>query len=441
MDLSDPLLYGNITVRIFVILYHNSIESRAMKNLILKIDRPASGGQFIARHEGMVVMVKGHVLPGETVEVAVENEKKDYLAAYAVKILEPSPQRIIPPCEYYGICGGCSFQHVPYDIQVRLKEDILRDCLKRIARTETELAPSVVSGDQWHYRQRGQFKISAEGFGLHKKGTNDVIHTSRCLLMDDAINKYIQQANGLVRGTRLKEFHITGGDSLVAQIITRKHALTPRDAEGLASQLINAGLSGMIAMIGDSVPMSFGKTYMTASLLQYKYTLSPPSFIQANWRLNQTVVKIVRDTLLPLGGMKVLDLYAGAGNFSIPLAGEAEVTAVEGNPYAIEDGRRNLELNNTANCTFIRSTAEHFRPTGHFDVVVLDPPRPGLSHKVMLKVLDMLPERIVYLSCNPATFARDLRKLSAKYNIDSVRMIDFFPQTFHIEVLAFLRLR
>lgn len=412
-----------------------------MQNLILRIDRPASGGQFIARHEGKVVMVKGHVLPGETVEVAIENEKRDYLSAHAVKILEPSPQRITPPCEYFGICGGCSFQHVPYDMQVNLKEDILRDCLKRIAQMETALSPSLVSDNTWHYRQRGQFKISAEGFGLHKKGTNEVIHTSTCLLMDPAINTYIHQANGLVQGRRLKEFHITGGDSLVAQIITRKNALSPHEAEDLASQLIDAGLSGLMAMIGDSAPLSFGKTYMTTGLLHYTYTLSPPSFIQANWKLNQSVVKIVRDSLPSLHGRKVLDLYAGAGNFSIPLAGEAEVTAVEGNPYAIEDGRRNLEINNITNCTFIRSSAEHFRPDDHYDIVILDPPRPGLSYKVMIKVLDLAPERIIYLSCNPATFARDARKLSVKYDIESVRMIDFFPQTFHIESLAFLRLR
>jgi 23S rRNA (uracil1939-C5)-methyltransferase len=412
-----------------------------VENLILTIERPAFGGKFIARHEGKVVMVKGHVLPGETVEVAVENEKKDYLAASAVHILEPSPQRITPPCEYFGICGGCSFQHVPYDLQIRLKEEILRDCLKRIAQTEMELAGPVAGTDQWNYRQRGQFKVSGEGFGLHIKGTNDVVHIEKCLIMDNAINEYIQRANRLIQGTRIKEFHITCGDSLVAQIITRKKALSPRDAGELASQLIDAGLSGLTILVGDSAPLIFGKTYITTGLLNYQYTLSPPSFIQANWKLNQSVVKIIRDTLHPLKGKKVLDLYAGAGNFSIPLAGEAEVTAVEGNPHAIEDGRRNLEINNIMNCTFIRSSAEHFRTSEHFDIVILDPPRPGLSHKVMIKVLEMLPERIVYMSCNPTTFARDLKKLSIQYDIGSVRMIDFFPQTFHIEALAFLRLR
>ena len=412
-----------------------------MKNLVLKIERPAFGGQFIARHEGKVVMVRGHVLPGETVEAAVENERKDYLAASAVNILEPSPQRITPPCEYYGICGGCSFQHVPYDLQIRLKEEILRDCLRRIAQMEMELAGSVIGNDQWNYRQRAQFKVSGEGFGLHIKGTNDVVHTDKCLIMDNAVNEYIGRANRLIQGTRIREFHITCGDSLVGLIITRKNALSPLDAGELASQLIDAGLSGLMLLVGDNVPLIFGKTYITTSLLNYQYTLSPPSFIQANWKLNQSVVKIIRDTLHPLKGKKVLDLYAGAGNFSIPLAGEAEVTAVEGNPYAIEDGRRNLEINSIKNCTFVRSSAEKFQTTDRYDIIILDPPRPGLSHKVMVKVLEMLPERIVYISCNPTTFARDLRKLSAKYDIESIRMIDFFPQTFHIEALAFLRLR
>ncbi|MBI5663607.1 MAG: class I SAM-dependent RNA methyltransferase [Nitrospirae bacterium] len=412
-----------------------------MKNLVLKIDRPAFGGQFIARHEGKVVMVRGQVLPGETVEVAVEEEKRDYLAASAVKVLEASPLRIAPQCEHFGVCGGCSFQHVPYELQVSLKEEIFRDCLRRIAGIEVELADSIESEDPWNYRQRGQFKISDEGFGLHKKGTNEVVHTAKCLIMDNAINAYVQRANKLVQERRIKEFHITSGDTLTAQIITRRNAMSPPDAEEVASQLIDAGLSGLMMLIGDNPPLSFGKAYITTGLLHYKYTLSPPSFIQANWRLNQSVVKIIRDALQSLKGKKVLDLYAGAGNFSIPLAGEAEVTAVEGNPYAIEDGMRNVEINDIRNCAFIRSTAEKFRPADHFDIVILDPPRPGLSHKVMIKVLEMQPERIVYMSCNPTTFARDLRKLSDRYKIDSVRMIDFFPQTFHIEALAFLSLR
>ncbi len=430
-----------MTRRMFVILYHNSIRSILMKNLILKIDRPAFGGQFIARHEGKVVMIKGAVLPGETVEAAVENERKDYITASAGKILEPSPLRITPQCDYFGICGGCSFQHIPYELQVRLKEEILGDCLKRISHMEIDLDASIISSNQWAYRQRGQLKVSSKGFGLHKKGSNDVINIDECIIMDNAINKYIKQANDLVKETRIKEFHITSGDSPVAQIITRKNALSPPDTGKLASRLIDSGLSGLMALIGENPPLCFGNTFVSTSLLNYKYTLSPPSFIQANWKLNLSVVEIILNTFHPLKGKKLLDLYAGAGNFSIPLAGEAEVTAVEGNPYAVEDGRRNLAINNITSCGFVHSSAEDFHTKEHFDIAILDPPRPGLTKAAMRNILSIMPGKIIYLSCNPATFARDLKTLQAKYEIGSIRMIDFFPQTFHIEALALLSLR
>jgi 23S rRNA (uracil1939-C5)-methyltransferase len=145
---------------------------------------------------------------------------------------------------------------------------------------------------------------------------------------------------------------------------------------------------------------------------------------------------------MPLQGKRVLDLYAGAGNFSIPLSVRAgQVVAVEENPYAVEDARRNLELNGIKNCKIIRSTAEKYRMTGKFDVLLLDPPRPGLTQEVAKKILEASPDRIVYISCNPATLARDLKKMKERYDLLSVRQIDFFPNTFHLEAVAILKLR
>ena len=188
--------------------------------------------------------------------------------------------------------------------------------------------------------------------------------------------------------------------------------------------------------------MRYGKPYIALNLENLKYTVSPKSFFQSNWKLNQTVVAFIKENLLPLKGKKVLDLYSGAGNFSLPLAGDADkVIAVEENPYAIEDGRRNLKVNNIKNCKFIRSPAENFRMMDNVHIVILDPPRQGLSSETVNKMLKITPERIVYISCSPSTFARDLKKLLEKYSIESIRMIDFFPQTFHIEALAFLKIK
>lgn len=412
-----------------------------MSTLNLNIERPAFGGAFIARHEGKIVMVHGATAPGERVEATVDNEKRDYLTASVSKIIEPHPERIDPPCQYFGICGGCTFQHIPYPLQVQIKEEILRDCFKRLTKTEIELSTPLISEDPWNYRLRMQFKVSPEGIGQHKKGTNEIVNIDKCLIMHEDINEFIKNSRDILKGTRLKELHITSGDQLIAQVITRQKALLPPQNNTFASALLEHGISGVIIRRGELEPDRYGTPYVTLDLLGLQYTVSPPSFLQVNWKLNQKVAALIKDHLQPLKGQKILDLYAGAGNFSLPLADSADVTAVEGSGYAAEDGLRNVELNGINNVTFVRSSAEKFTSDEHFNVVILDPPRPGLSRKAMKNLLRIHPERIVYVSCNPATLARDLRNLSEWYRLDSIRMIDFFPQTFHIESLAYLSLK
>ncbi len=412
-----------------------------MQKLILKVDRPAYGGLSIGRHEGKVVMIKGAVLPGETIEAIVENEKKDYLAASVKKIMETSDDRISPACKFFGICGGCHFQHIPYARQIRIKEEILRDCLKRLAKTEIDLSEPVINNNPWNYRLRGQFKVSREGMGFYRESAGEVINIDSCLLMVKEINGYFQKAKILLKGHNIKEIHITAGDSIIALIRTPTRAMSAAGWNKFASGFFDSGFSGLFIETADKRILRYGKPFVTLHIKNLEYTVSPMSFFQSNWILNQSVARIIKDSLQPLTDKKILDLYAGAGNFSLPLAMDAGVIAVEENPYAIEDGKRNLEINKIENFRFVRSSAGKFRAKDRFDVVILDPPRPGLTKRAMNKVLSLMPERIVYISCNPATFARDIKKLSGKYDIESIRMIDFFPQTFHIETLAFLRLK
>jgi 23S rRNA (uracil1939-C5)-methyltransferase len=412
-----------------------------MNALILKIEKPGYGGLFIARHEGKVVMVKGAVLPGETVAAEVDSDKKDYLTASVTEIIEPSTERTEPRCTHFGVCGGCSYQHIPYNLQVRLKEDILRDSLKRVAKIDISLDNSIINKEPWHYKIRAQFKLSDSGIGFHKQATRDAVPLDKCPIMTAGINESIPRTGPLLKGTGIKEIHITEGNSIIAQVIARESDLRPSDAGKLASALLDSGISGVTVIRGNTMPMKFGISFTSLRINSIDYTLSPSSFVQSNWRLNCIVADFIKKHLQPLHGKKILDLYAGAGNFALPLAQEAEVTAVEGNPFAIEDGRRNIKINGIKNFRFIHSPAEDIHTDEHFDIVILDPPRPGLTKKAMRKVIKILPETIVYVSCNPSTFARDLRTLTDKYEIESVRMIDFFPQTSHIEALAFLRLK
>jgi 23S rRNA (uracil1939-C5)-methyltransferase len=408
--------------------------------LTLKIEKPAYGNVFIARHDGKIVMVKGHAMTGETVEVRIEKERKDYITASISKIIEPSTDRIEPKCKYYGICGGCHLQHIPYSLQVKLKEDVLKDCLRRIGKIDTDISESLRGTAQWNYRLRGQFKVSGDEVGFYRENTRDIVDIESCPIINDDVNDHLDKARELLNADGIKELHITAGDRTAALLKVTKEFPHNVDLNSLASDFRNSGFPGLSIDTGENMVLNFGDPYISLALDGLDYSISPMSFIQGNWNMNLSIIKYLKEQLNDVKGNKILDLYSGAGNFSLPLAERFEVTGVEENPHAIEDGRRNLEMNGINNYQFIKSSAEDYKADEKFDVIILDPPRPGLTNEAMSNVLEMMPHDIVYISCNPTTFARDLKKLSSRYNIKSVRMADLFPQTFHIESLAFLSL-
>lgn len=397
--------------------------------MVIKALSPVYGGYVISRADG-IIFIRG-ALPEEIVEISITEKKKDYSVATVKNVIEPSPHRIEPLCPVFGTCGGCHFQFISYEKQVSMKEEVLIDSLQRIGNIETPLSPAVTGNDH-HYRYRGQFKISRKGeIGFYKEGTRDVVSVEECPLMIDKINillKRIREKN--LSG--LKEMHISYGGTATALI--KPEALR----DDIELSLIDMGFSGVSFENGESV----GRDYITLDLNGLSYTITPWTFFQAHWDLNRKVVELVVNSLYPLEGMHVLDLYAGAGNFSLSVARHAaQVVAVEENPYAVEDGQRNAKLNNIENCKFVKTSAEKYKAHEKVDILLLDPPRPGLTDEVSKKILKFLPQRIVYVSCNPSTFARDLKKLKDNYNIDSIRMIDFFPNTYHVEALAFLSLK
>lgn len=409
------------------------------KTITLKAEFPAYGGLSIGKWKGKVVFIK-NTIPGEMIEAKLEWERKDYYTASATKILEPSPDRIKPDCKFFGLCGGCQFQYITYNRQTRLKVQILQDCLKRLARIEIPLSQPLIYDNPWNYRCRGQFKISHGKTGFYKEKTREVIDIDNCPLMTEEINEHLAKAKPLLKNIALKEIHISYGDKAVALIKTEDRQFGGWDE--LSSVFLKSGFSGLVIDLGGKRLLKYGSRYITLDLEGLKYTISPMSFFQSHWRLNQAVVRFIKESLQPLKGKRVLDLYSGAGNFSFPISLDAdEVIAVEENPFAIEDGERNLQINGIKNCRFIRSSIEDLDIKDPIDILILDPPRPGLTNIAINKILTIMPERIAYVSCNPTTLSRDLKKLLAKYELDSIRMVDFFPQTYHIESLAFLRLK
>jgi 23S rRNA (uracil1939-C5)-methyltransferase len=250
--------------------------------------------------------------------------------------------------------------------------------------------------------------------------------------MKDEINGLLKNIKGLARAHGLKEVHLSFGDA--AAVLLRCNDWQACDPERFRA----AGISS----IACNDALTEGAGYVAFDLLGLKYTVSPWPFFQAPWSLNAKVMERIVQAAAPLTNCTVLDLYAGAGNFSLPLAENAqEIICVEENSRAVEDGTRNLKLNGLKNCRFVRSTAEKYRIAKKIDLLILDPPRTGMTVEVGEKVLENAPDRIIYLSCNPSTLARDMKKLKGKYEIVSVQMVDFFPNTFHIEAVVFLQLR
>ncbi len=406
----------------------------------IKADVPVYGGRSIGRLNGKIVMIKG-AIPGEIAEVRLEEEKKDYSLGTAVSILTPSPDRCVPECGYFGSCGGCQLQFIAYKRQVRLKEEILRDCIRRIAKAGTELSPSMVGSSPWKYRLRGQFKISHGRIGFYREKSREIIDIDACPLMAEEVNQYLAKARAMLGNMTVGEIHISFGNGAVALLKTsHSEGVAGIDLNKLSGDFLENGFSGIVIKLPDRKALQRGKQYLTLYLEGLKYTVSPLSFFQSHWSLNQAIVGFVKSALHPMKGQKVMDLCSGAGNFSLPLAVFAdEVVAVEESADAVRDGRRNADINGIKNCTFINSAMDSAAISNDVDTLIVDPPRPGLTGRTIDNILSAAPERIAYISCNPTTLARDLKKMAAKYEIDSIRMIDFFPQTYHIESLALLR--
>ncbi len=260
-----------------------------------------------------------------------------------------------------------------------------------------------------------------------------------CPLMVDEINEAFINAKRLLKNTDASELHICRGDKNLALI--KVPSSTRHTWKDISKDLLDAGFQGVRVEIEGKQPLLFGAAKLNLELDGIKYSVSAESFFQANWSLNRALVDLVLESLKPVG-KAVLDLYAGAGNFSLPVSRLArKVVAVEEGRSSVKDGKENVKRNKIENCQFVSVSVDGFNIREKFDAVIADPPRAGITDAGIGKILSMMPERIAYVSCNPATFARDLNKFQKDYKVESVRMVDFFPQTYHIESFALLTRR
>lgn len=413
----------------------------------IEIERLAFGGAGIGRLGGKVVFVKGG-LPGEVLQVNITKEKKGYAEAQIHKILKPSLERINPPCPVFSRCGGCQWQHLKYSSQLRAKENILRETLERIGGLKgIEVEPIVSSPKEYGYRNRVTLSTWLENgnckIGYYEERSHERVAIERCPVAADKINEAVfnfSESLTSVNGSHqaLETVYISSDENTAHVTLVQSSQESPEKRGSLVGRLIrSAGMEGAPILEEDE-----NEFELTLSGLKFRST--PSVFVQANDEINERLIEAVVNWSEFSGGEKVLDLYSGIGNFSLHLAKTAkEVVGVEINKKAVRLARKSAKMNSINNVFFKALPCELFieqslKRGDKFDLVVLDPPREG-AKTILNKLAELAPEKIIYVSCDPPTLARDLKKLTELgYRILKILPFDMFPQTYHIESAALL---
>ncbi|RME35650.1 MAG: class I SAM-dependent RNA methyltransferase, partial [Thermoflexia bacterium] len=400
-----------------------------MDPLVLTLTGVAHGGAAIGRYEGKVVFVP-YALPGEKVLVEVVEDHRRYAHARLLEVLEPSPERVSPPCPYFGPegCGGCHWQHAAYEAQVRMKAQVVADQLSRIGGIpDPPVRPTLPDPSGWAYRNQARFHPAPEGgLGFYVGESHAVVPIEDCLilhpLLADLYDVVDLELPGL-RALTLRAGIATGERMLILETEDDEPPILEIDIPVSCVLLRSDG--ALLTLIGSS---SFREI-----VAGREYRVSAPSFFQANTHQAGELVRRVLEGLDLRGGEVVLDGYCGVGLFTAPLAERAGlVLAVESDPYAVEDLLANTE--GMENVEVIEGPIEVVLPdVGEpLDAAVVDPPRAGMTLEALEGLVRLAPERVVYVSCDPATLARDGRRLAeAGYRLVEVWPVDMFPQTYH----------
>jgi len=438
----------------------SSQVTQSDKTVLVQIDKLVHGGKGLAHDGSLAVFVEG-VLPGESVRIQLERVKKGYAEGRLLEVVTPSPHRTDAPCPVYGQCGGCQLQHASPTAQLELKRSILTETLVRLGGlTAVDVPPFIASPEVYGYRHRARLAVvtpkgKAASLAYHEEGSHRLVPIAACPLLAPRLNEVIAHLNRALAGsgalaTVLQEVRlalsVTTGELMIQYEAER---CTRRQAEGWFERVRTglAGLKGQVLIAGRGLQQRRwvdGETALTEQVAGLRLRCSDRSFVQANWRLNETLVETVTDWTLTgqdRAPLRVLELYAGIGNFGLPLArGGALVTLVEANPTALADARYNARVNHVGRCRFRQGPAEAILDASmpdEYDLVLMDPPRTGLSKEALAGLLRLRPHRLVYLSCDPPTLARDLRAMrEAGYRVTRLQGFDMFPQTMHIETLV-----
>jgi 23S rRNA (uracil1939-C5)-methyltransferase len=426
----------------------------------VKIEKLVYGGDGLAHHEGQTVFVP-LVLPGELVSIAPAERKKKFVRGRLERVVEAAPERVPAPCPYFGRCGGCHYQHIPYDAQIRYKTEILRETLGRIGRVRWDGPIETHASPPFGYRNRTQWKIrtaqegspAPSGIGYFEAGSTRLCAVDECAILSPRLGETLAKLRTLVAGKTLsaideiEAFADAADEKILLNLSSERLSESP---ESIASAL-RAALPWVESILvqdrrADKFDL-FGPGYLPYAAGGTDFRVGHLSFFQVNRFLIDALVEaVIGDSK----GRMALDLFAGVGLFTVALTKRFDrVIGVESNLAAAKDLEVNLQSSGGVSPTHRHATAEAFlshwqeRP----DLVVLDPPRAGVEPETLTRLKKLAPWRINYLSCDPATLARDLAALvggqdePGPYEIRDINLFDIFPQTYHMEALVRLKRR
>jgi 23S rRNA (uracil1939-C5)-methyltransferase len=421
----------------------------------LNIESLVYGGNGLGRHDGKVIFVP-QTAPGDRVSCRVVKSKKRFAEARIEKVLEASVERCPPACPVFGLCGGCQWQHLPYETQVLWKDQIFADLLQRQVGIDRARIRSLVAAPApWNYRSRAQLKLQVKDqqlvMGFYRRGSHVVVGHQQCPILHPRLNQaatvFRKALSGFRHSRHMPQLDLGIGDD--GQVRAVLHYL---GTEGAAvADFLRPRISGVgIALFlqggrnGKPQPVC-GDEDLCIRVGEPPLTLAygPGGFAQVNLEQNRALVETVTDTVLKTGARRVLDLYCGMGNLSLPVArGVSEVVGVEDFAPAIVNARANAARNDIDNASFHHLSAvgavRQLADSPGFDLVMLDPPRSG-AFDVVADLLVLRPRHILYVSCEPPTLVRDLQPLlQGGYGLEWSRPFDFFPQTHHIESVTLL---
>lgn len=428
-------------------------------------------GEGIGRVNNFTVFVPGAIL-GERVRVKIKEVKKNFARGQLEEVILASPHRIKPLCPVYHLCGGCHLQHMAYEKQLEMKQGIIENALDRIGNQNIKALPTIGMKDPWRYRNKGYFQVNQEKgrvqLGFYKAGSYDFVPASGCVLFSLQINKLVghledqlslqkvtvynsKTGEGNLRNVLIRESRGTGEIMIV--FFTKEYNLgfeqnilndLVRTFPQVVSVYQNINRSPKAVLLGKVFRLLKGKPDLEDTLGPFKFKISPRSFFQVNAEQAEILNEKVLEYANLSGEETVIDSYCGTAAISIYVAKQAKkVYGIEVEKSAVRDAKINCELNGISNLQLFRGKAEEWlyrwrRSGEEVHLVIVDPPRRGCSSKVLKGIIKIKPKKIIYISCNPATLARDLKYLTKNddYKLKKVLPIDMFPQTGHIECIA-----